>query len=465
MTIFSRKLTLRNTMKSPKLQIPAIIIVLVLIALAPKCLLAQDYHWKNTFPNESYCVAFNPLSEGKILFTATTLAPGIFRSDDGGQTWQNYLGGLPISSQPDIHQFLCLPSDTAVVLAVTTSVLYRSTDGGHTWADLSPLGGVDGEDIAYYAPKDQLYYAQNGIGTNPPIWRSEDRGAHWTQTGQGTSTVTLCTIAVSPDSTRMLLSGSLNGVIDRSSDEGAHWDSAYAAENAGTPQAPEIPKIVFDQHAPSVAVAARWRSTVASIARSTDHGVSWTRLNTPERHAWALEIDQRATATKNGLPQHLWTGLFFQGEPDTVSEGDVLESNDGGATWHTTGFPSIAPTSDVWMLKHDTTSGTLVAATDSGIYVGHEPASGVSLPEKTNAVVAVFPNPTFGVCFINLPAHSGLTRFELFDETGRMVMGETVKNESQLPINLTNLPSGIYCARVTSTDGLLATQKIARIPK
>lgn len=69
-----------------------------------------------------------------ILF-AGTLEDGMFRSADRGQTWAAWNFGL---LDPNVLVVAIAPdfADTATLYAGTSSGLFRSTNGGHSWRDV-----------------------------------------------------------------------------------------------------------------------------------------------------------------------------------------------------------------------------------------------------------------------------------------------------------------------------------------
>ncbi len=401
---------------------------------------AQNYHWIRTFNYLTPCVAFNPLSKGKVVFTATPDTIGVFRSDDGAMTWQWYGVGLNPFASADINQIFCLPSDTNVVIGVGKSQVFRSTDGGHSWAVVLDPGGIEGEDVAYYAPTNAIYYGENFKG---PTWRSLDSGKSWQVTGQIDTNVGLCTLAISQDNEHVLLAGSADGVIAKSTNEGGHWDIVYPAErDTNTVHQPEIPKIIYSDWANGVAVATRWHSVKHSMVETTNHGTSWQFLSSPEYHVWSLEIDQKAALVVAGRPTHLWTGLFLQMLPDTTAGGMIEESTDGGVSWHATEFPKSAGVHDVYMLKADTSSDALVAATDHGIFVGRMPSEVRRNREPVRDAIQISQNPATSVTHLSWPG-LGESVVCVNDEVGRVIFQSTVSANS-LDLHLASFPVGPY---------------------
>jgi len=425
--------------------------VVLLLSIFAQSAGAQDYHWHCTFSNVTYAVAFNPLSGGRVLFTSTPQSQNIFRSDDGGEHWHpsNPLD-VPLLV---VHQIFCLPSDTNIVFALTAgafhsmAALYRSTDGGQNWVATPNLGGIDGEAIAYDPLTDALYYGENFAGI---VFKSTNHGSSWMQVGKPNATVTLCTLGISPDANRVLLAGSEQGVIDLSTDEGMNWSVVYAAD---TVQNPEVPKIVFSSRATSVAFATRWHSAKESFVISRDRGLTWSSLASPDPHVWALELDQRQASCRTGTPLHLWTGLFTQNAVDTSAGGLIVESSDGALSWHSTGFPRIPIPPSVWVLKHDTASGTLAAATDSGVFIGHEPTASVERLSPRGSALLLYPNPATTMTTLSIPKNAGSALLCLSDVIGNVLIEKKLRGVSSCALDLKGLPGGVYFVRLTSLSG------------
>ena len=334
------------------------------------------------------------------------------------------------------------------------AALYRSSDGGTSWSSTPSLGGIDGEALTYEPNTDALYYGQNFAGI---VYKSIDHGVNWNAIGTQNPNVTLCSLGVSPDASHVLIAGSESGVLDRSTDEGSHWIQVYPTD---TVKNPEVPKVIFSGFAPSVALAARWHSLKESLVMTSDRGATWSAIASPDPHVWALELDQRRESCPNGKPLHLWTGLFTQNAADTTAGGLIEESTDGGSSWHTTGFPRIPIPPSVWVLKHDTASGTLAAATDSGVFIGHEPGLAVSAALHTGSEFSFYPNPASKSATL---AYSGnelkAVRLQVSSVTGELLFDQKLSSSSH-QIDISEWPNGVYFARVQTQAGELFTARL-----
>ncbi|HET7750464.1 MAG TPA: hypothetical protein VFK81_13845, partial [Terriglobales bacterium] len=123
---------------------------------------------------------------------------GVFRSTDGGQTWQKVLykdentGAVDLAFDPDNSQtvFASLwrtrrpPWSTYAPLGGPGSGLYKSTDGGSTWTEISGHGLPSGElgriGVAVAAgTHGPRVYAVVDAKQNGGLYRSDDGGANW----------------------------------------------------------------------------------------------------------------------------------------------------------------------------------------------------------------------------------------------------------------------------------------------
>ncbi|SRR5579883_2468682 len=424
---------------------------------------AQQYHWRRAkLPLESWhSIAFNPLSKGRILFAGSELNTGVFRSDDGGITWKatNQPPDRPIT---DAHQVFCDPGDTNVVLAVTPTQFYRSTDGGWHWSDTSNLYGVDGEGISYNAAERAIYYAQN-IGFH--IWRSTDHGATWVATNKTPASpgILFGSCDVSQDVPSHVIEGSQDTLLQYSSDLGETWQVGFAKEPLG-PTNVEVPKIVFSYYASEkddktkhdVAVVTLWRSFYNGVMATPDGGMTWQSLNSPDRHTWALDIDQRRSkisapnSAAYPLPLHIFMGLFEDPGDSATLPNLIQETTDGGVTWHGTNFPNgVAGDTNnplarqIWVLKYDTTSGRIAVAADAGLYIG-ELSSGIAYSTSSTATdVSVL---HYGHT-IEINSETGLTGWVLYDIVGRAIESRSVDGEST-SIETASYPPGVYALSI-----------------
>lgn len=186
-----------------------------------------------TFPNPPHVAHVKGLSvyEGDPNLILGSVEEGwAVRSRDAGKTWENLKDNIEF----DLHFIYVMPDDPANVLATSGHGLYRSMDGGDSWAR-----SEDGLDFRYFAPlafhssrPDVMFTA--AASTPPPGWRkpegaesafyrSENRGQTWQRLRGGLPErlpAAPRAVASDPDDPNAFFIGMLNG-------------SVWATENGG----------------------------------------------------------------------------------------------------------------------------------------------------------------------------------------------------------------------------------------
>ena len=178
---------------------------------------------------------------------------GLFRSDDGGRRWES-VGGLrrhpsrekwmPGGGGLCLHTILFDPRDSRTIyVAISAAGVYRSDDGGDSWTPCNR--GVRAEFLPEQNPEvgqcvhklvldpenpDRLFQ-QNHCG----VYRSDDRGDHWTEVSDGLPSTfgfpvgahprrggTFFTVPLEADTRRFCPDGRL--AVWRTGDAGDHWE-------------------------------------------------------------------------------------------------------------------------------------------------------------------------------------------------------------------------------------------------
>ena len=254
--------------------------------------------------------------------------PGLTRSTDAGATWSDAValvatvGGAQVTAST-VTDIKVDPRNSAVVLATTDVGLFRSTDGGATWQPAALATPTPTEtfffvwSLAWTGNDTWLATGEVADPTQPTsasknagrftLWRSTDDGATWTWNGgalPGGDAQTLligrATLAVAPStvgepatSRVFLLAGSLQGDgtydLFRSDDAGLGF-LGVGLNSKGTPTNPNAnqPSLdVLHQQAwynQALAVDPRNPDLVLvggdlSLLQSADGGVTWSVLS------------------------------------------------------------------------------------------------------------------------------------------------------------------------------------------
>ncbi len=98
---------------------------------------------------------------------------GVFRSSDGGRTWQAVLTGRAVRALAQA------PSKPDILVAGALDGVYRSRDAGSTWTRISPASSEELRNFDSLAI-DPRSSANAYAGTDLGVFRSTDRGATWT---------------------------------------------------------------------------------------------------------------------------------------------------------------------------------------------------------------------------------------------------------------------------------------------
>ena len=259
---------------------------------------------------------------------------GLFKSTDGGQTWQ-HLAEATFAGRT-FSRILVDPTDTQVLYAAIARAggfpelaaakghpgatgdlgVFKSVDGGVSWARLSGLPNLAATDLAMDPADPLVLYA--GVGrifgaAQNGIWRSLDGGASWTKLAGGlpTSSIGRISVATAPSQ-----AGRVYTLITRpasSSGRGAYTLGAW---------------------------------------RSDDWGASWTALgistSLQASYGWYLSL---VSVDPTDADRVFMGGLSF------------VRSNNAGASWTTVTPPHVDMHAAAW-----DAAGRLVVGDDGGVH-------------------------------------------------------------------------------------------------
>ncbi|MBK6369127.1 MAG: hypothetical protein IPI72_02650 [Flavobacteriales bacterium] len=249
---------------------------------------AQTWYRAND-PFGGNVIEMDRTNDGSLLCAT---GRGLFRSTDNGENWQNISGAY---SDLPVGDVKATPSGT--YFSYVAPYLRRSYDEGQSW---ETLPAMDWTSMNKIVVNDAGWIFLN---TNNSVWRSTDEGDTWTQltiNGVGNSYGTL---EISPDGE--LYAASHNAKIHRSSDNGDTWVELFVA-------AGNVRSFAFqgddDIYAGTI---------FTGLYRSTDNGANWTLLPALPGTNGSLDLVVNAAGTVFATP---------------LDEG-VLRSTDGGMSW------------------------------------------------------------------------------------------------------------------------------------
>jgi photosystem II stability/assembly factor-like uncharacterized protein len=266
---------------------------------------------------------------------------GIYHSTDAGKTWTRT--GLTGTSQ--IARILIDPRDPQRIVVAALGDpfrdspergVFRTTDGGKTWQKILYAGpSVGASDIAMDPTNPDVLYAGlwrfrrsswnlTSGGDDDGLYTSSDGGDHWTRlrgNGLPSGTTGRIGLAIAPSRPQRIyaLIESSQGLLWRSDDGGATWTKT--SSNTLIDERPfYYTRIVVDPHD-----ADHLFSVSVLLAESTNGGKTW--------HVSGKRL--------HGDHHDLWIAPNGRTIID-ANDGGIGLSRDGGATWRRSNFIPLA---------------------------------------------------------------------------------------------------------------------------
>lgn len=353
-------------------------------------------------------IVVDPTNSKHILIGGWVLSHvdgGLFVSNDGGKTWT-------ANEQMKGHSIRALtvaPSDPKTMVLGALDGVYRSTDGGNTWALISPEGSTELHEIESIAidPKDpSIIYA----GTWHLPWKTVDGGGKWANMKDGIiDDSDVFSIIVDPTNAKNIYLSACSGIY-RSTDQGVKFTKVQ-----GIPATARRTRVLMeDAKEPGTVFA----GTTEGLWRTTDSGHNFARNGNPgwiindvnidpenskrvllatDRTGVLLSNDggQSFTSSNKGFSTRQISAVaqdkkdsekLYVGVINDKTAGGVFSSKDGGLTWDQTSKGLNG--ADVFSLTQAPDS-TLLAGTRHGIYRLTADAwqpSGLTLPLPTEEI-------------------------------------------------------------------------------
>jgi len=158
-------------------------------------------------------LAYDPVQD--ILYAATF--GGLWRSTDGGDSWQEMSTGVPFVT---IEALAVIPAGGPLYVGTDGEGVHRSLDGGIQWERFdSGMTAITVEDFLV-VPEGDIYAASYGEG----IYRTAWQGTYWTRLNQGLTDDFY--LAIERDESGRLWAGTVTRGACVSTDGGAHWSPA-----------------------------------------------------------------------------------------------------------------------------------------------------------------------------------------------------------------------------------------------
>ncbi len=261
---------------------------------------------------------------GNIQYNANG---GVYLTTDGGASWGRVLSG---DSDSIFETVEISTSDPSIAYAANDLAVYRSEDGGHTWAKVSgggywgPPGVRAGFPVDFQVdPRnpDRLFANEYGGGN----FLSEDGGRTWVDASHGYTGAQARDLAVDSSQPGRIFTAARSGAFV-SYNGGDQWDGL----NYEPVVSMEWNVVVLDPRDPQhILAATNWNG----LLESRNGGYSWTIVAPmpAARRGW------RAIAFAPSDPQTVYAGsagFYSAGTFDPAVPGSgIYVSHNGGRAW------------------------------------------------------------------------------------------------------------------------------------
>jgi len=286
------------------------------------------------------------LYDGSNLFAGTPAdAAGIYRSTNGGASWDPAAAGLPVASI--IRGQIAFGG--YVFAGTQGDGIYRSSDHGDTWSKTDVNNSLLAQQLVFaFCEKDNALYAGAGNG----IYKSTDGGATFQRTLNGfppNINVTAYSLTVSTGNILAAVSVSfspsegLEGIF-YSPDDGSNW------HQANLPLQPTFVSAVASDGT-SIAYAGVYgqSSFVTGLYQSTDAGITWVSRT----DVLMVDIERLAVRGSNVLAATLFTAFY---------------STDFGETWGSS-TPGFCPPFGCGVATYTLSGTSIFAGNTAGMFL------------------------------------------------------------------------------------------------
>jgi photosystem II stability/assembly factor-like uncharacterized protein len=306
-------------------------------------------------------------ASGSIIYAASNLGEGTFRSTDFGNTWINVTaGGI---DHPWSDELVVSPTDSQTIWEVAdVGKVFVSRDSGNTWSlTINPYeAGFRAGTISAMAiaPSDssRLYALKSGFG----IFKSTEGGDWWSFLHQSEVDYTY-SIAVHPANPDIVFSGYSpkpfqdSAMVRRSEDGGVTWSTALSVPHSGG-----ITSVAIDSKAPNSIYAGSTGTSSGGggqIYHSTDGGDSWLQLN-PHFNMLTVWGQPQLVGDPHN-PSNVYAATWLAGTWKTIDAGQTWTKLQDAPQSSTS--LSLDQANPNVIYAADRTAPTLWKSTDAGI--------------------------------------------------------------------------------------------------
>jgi photosystem II stability/assembly factor-like uncharacterized protein len=308
----------------------------------------------------------------------------LYKSTDGGWTWQPTGTGLP-RGVASLAVNPVVPTTLYAATFLPDAGLHKSTDGGASWSatGLTPEQGAPVTALAIDPRNPETVYAGDDCCV---VYKSTDGGVTWSHSHPGGTGIHA--LAVDPHNPASVYAGLSAGRVPgvrKSTDGGATWTPI----NTGLPpyQNYVVEGLVIDPTAAATLYArlravegtAGFSSFMPSVWKSTDAGEHWSSVGAGMSCKPFGDSVYYAAISSLAIDP-LEPATLYSGEEPWPCYNFVLRTRDGGGQWSPYGKPYV--TTAVTALAINPVRPWLVyaATRGGGVYISTSYANNTYLP-------------------------------------------------------------------------------------
>jgi photosystem II stability/assembly factor-like uncharacterized protein len=310
------------------------------------------YSWAGAIDGWVTMLRIDPINTKTIY--SIIMYKGLFRSTDMGASWTRAHTGI---ADEYLTAFTIDSNDSKTVYAGSSSGIYKSTNEGATWQQISSDKREVFEIFIQKAERQKIY-AITGRG----LFRSDNDGMDWAECKIATKDRLMRILSTDPADERVLYGSLLDPPSDVSRLDLIKQDWAsglYISTNYGLNwklvSLIKASALIFVRNKPSTIYAA----TNEGVMMSADSGKTWAdkSIGLVNRQISSLIIDQND-------PRVLFATTRFSSDGHIISDNwaisRVYKSKDGGESWNRiSDFPAV-------MVAIDRNNSSIVYAATPG---------------------------------------------------------------------------------------------------